>query len=152
MAVDSRAKGARAEMVVRDEMRKLTGLRWERIPASGALSAVHQLKGDLYIPGEYNHYCVEVKHYAEDSLSSTYLTGVNPQLSQFWEQTVRESGQVNKKPLLIYKYDRSKLYACMDDLLIEQKDYPHRYLYSHEGFYITRLEQWVNFCKPEWTK
>jgi hypothetical protein len=77
---------------------------------------------------------------------------VNPQLSQFWEQTVRESGQVNKKPLLIYKYDRSKLYACMDDLLVEQKDYPHRYLYSHEGFYITRLEQWINFCKPEWTK
>lgn len=152
MAVDSRAKGARAETVVRDELRKLTGLQWERIPASGALSAVHQLKGDLYIPGEYNYYCVEVKHYAEDQLSSTYLTGVNPQLSQFWGQTTRESGQVNKKPLLIYKYDRSKLYACMEDLLLEQPSYPHRYLYSYEGFYITRLEQWISFCKPEWIK
>ena len=150
--VDSRQKGARAETVVRDELRKLSGFQWERIPASGALSAVHQLKGDLYVPGEYNNYCVEVKHYSDDCLGSLYLTGVNPQLSQFWEQTVRESGQVNKKPLLIYKYDRSKLYACMSDLLVPNNEYPHRYLYSYEGFYITKLEQWVNFCNPEWIR
>lgn len=147
--VDSRQKGARAETVVRDELRKLTGLQWERIPVSGALSAVHQLKGDLYVVGMYNNYCVEVKHYAEDQLSSSYLTGVNPQLSQFWGQTVREAGQVSKIPLLIYKYDRSKLYACMQEI---PKEYPHRYLYSYEGFYITRLEEWVNYCNPEWVK
>ncbi len=150
--VDSRQKGARAETVVRDELRKLSGLQFERIPASGALNAVHQLKGDLYVPGEYNSYCIEVKHYAEDQLSSTYLTGVNPQLSQFWEQTLRESAQVNKHPMLIYKYDRSKLYCCIQDLLVPSNEYPHRYLYSWEGFYITRLEQWVNYCKPEWIR
>ena len=48
--VDPRAKGARAETQVRDKLRELTALNWERVPSSGALDPKHGLKGDLYVP------------------------------------------------------------------------------------------------------
>ena len=49
--VDSRAKGARGEYLVRDMLREATGLKFERVPASGALE---YLKGDLYVPNQRN--------------------------------------------------------------------------------------------------
>lgn len=87
--VDSRAKGARTETLARDMLRKHSGLTWERVPGSGALDPKHQLKGDLYIPQHNNHYCVEVKGYAEDHLTSELLTSKNPQIIEWWRQTLR---------------------------------------------------------------
>ena len=45
--VDSRAKGARGEYIVRDMLRDATGLKFERVPASGALE---YLKGTYMFP------------------------------------------------------------------------------------------------------
>lgn len=116
MAVDPRAKGARAETTIRDQLRKLTSLQWERVPSSGALDPKHGLKGDLYIPGEKNLYSVEVKHYEEDHLTSAILTGKSPQFFEWWAQAVRQSTQVNKIPLLIFKHDRSKVFCAFEDM------------------------------------
>ena len=50
--VDSRAKGARGEYLVRDLLRESTQVfSFERVPMSGALE---YLKGDLYVPNEKN--------------------------------------------------------------------------------------------------
>ena len=116
MTVDSRAKGARAETDVRDKLRQLTGLQWERVPSSGALDPKHGLKGDVYLVGVNNAYCVEIKHYKDDHLTSSLLTAKNPQLIEWWKQTLRESKQVDKYPLLIFKHDRSKLFCAFCDL------------------------------------
>lgn len=147
--VDSRAKGARTETVVRDLLRKLTGLSWERVPGSGALDPKHQLKGDLYVPGRTNLYAVEVKGYAEDHINSTLLTGKNPQLLEFWKQAVRQGEQVSKKPLLIFKFDRSKVFVAFEDLPATMA---YRcILVSIEGydFYIALLEDWIKFDQPQ---
>ena len=53
--VASRAKGARGEYLVRDMLRDATGLKFERVPSSGALE---YLKGDLYVPNQRNYYCI----------------------------------------------------------------------------------------------
>lgn len=147
--VDPRAKGARGETVVRDALRKLTGHQWERTPGSGALDAKHALKGDLYIPNSCNKYCVEVKNYEEDHLTSKYLTSTKPQLSTWWEQTIRESAQVNKKPVLIFKFNRSKLFVAFQaDTHLETSS---RFVYlSHDKIYVMLLEDWIKDCKPEW--
>jgi Holliday junction resolvase len=110
--VDSREKGARAEAALKTLLRKETGLNWQRVPASGGLAAKHGLKGDLYVPNEKNVFCVEVKHYKDDQLTSKILTSKNPIIIDWWEQTIRESSQVNREPLLVFKYDRSKWFAC----------------------------------------
>ena len=146
--VDSRAKGATAETKVRDELRKLTKLKWERVPGSGALDAKHQLKGDLYIPGEKCLFCVEVKHYKDDHFNTTLFTGKNPQIIQFWQQTVRESGQVGKEPLLIFKHDRSKLFCAYKEMPTCDYRYVFVSIEGHE-FYIALLDDWVRHEAPK---
>ena len=146
--VDSREKGARAETVVRDALRKLSKLQWERTPGSGALDPKHLLKGDLYIPGEKNLYVVEVKHYAEDHLTSALLTHKKPQFFEWWEQAVRQGNQVKQKPLLIFKFDRSKLFVGYED--IPSGVYNYMFVNAH-GYevYISLLEDWYENEQPK---
>lgn len=137
--VDSRQKGARAETVIRDLLRDYTDLNWERVPSSGALDPKHGLKGDLYIPNEKNLYCVEVKHYADDQVSSSILTAKQPILLDWWEQALRQGTQVSKIPLLIFKYDRSKVFCAFKGPVTH--DYQHIFI-SAKGlkFYVCLLE------------
>lgn len=146
--VDSRAKGARTETLARDMLRKHTKLNWERVPGSGALDPKHMLKGDLYIPQHNNLYCVEVKGYAEDHISSHLLTSKTPQLIEFWAQAYRQGCQVNKHPLLIFKFDRSKLFVAFEDL--PQANY--RFIcVSCNGyeFFVALLEDWLQLEQPK---
>lgn len=147
--VDSKAKGARGETIVRDAMRSLTGLGWERTPGSGALDPKHQLKGDLYIPNSKNNYCVEVKNYADDELSTKLLTGVSPIMLTWWEQAIRQGIQVDKKPLLVFKHNRSKLFAAFEDA--QYKNYSHIDVRIKScEFRIALLEDFVKQEDPQW--
>lgn len=145
--VDSKEKGARAETVARDALRKYTGLKWERVPGSGALDEKHGLKGDLYLPNEKNRYCVEVKHYADSHISHTLITGKTPQLIEWWEQTLRQARQTNRMPLLIFKHDRSKLFVAFIEM--PTSTYPYIFV-NKEGyeFYISLLEDFITHEKP----
>jgi hypothetical protein len=145
--VDARQKGARGETLVRDALRKLTGLNWERTPGSGALDAKHKLKGDLYIPDSKNNYCVEVKNYEDDHLTSKYLTSINPQISVWWAQTIRESAEVSRKPLLIFKFNRSKLFVAFQ----QDQPPPQKFIYlSKDNIYVMILDDFIKECKPQW--
>ena len=148
--VDSRAKGARTETLARDMLRKYTGLAWERVPSSGALDPKHGLKGDLYVPNYVNNYCVEVKGYAEDHINSGLLTHKTPQIVEWWQQTQRQAFQVNKLPLLIFKYDRSKLFGAT--VIVDDNMMDSRWLlfYSQDyEFYMFLLEDWLQNSKTK---
>lgn len=149
--VDPRAKGARTETTVRDTLRKATGLQWERVPGSGALDEKHGLKGDLYVPGEKNKFCVEVKGYAEDHLTSALLSSKTPQLLEFWKQAIRQGKQVGKSPVLIFKYDRSKVFVAWDDLnYMPDGSYPYFFYHRDEYiFYIALLDDWLKHEQPQ---
>ncbi len=147
--VDSRAKGARTETVIRDMLRLHTNLQWERVPGSGALDEKHGLKGDLYVPNANNLYCVEAKGYADDHLTSAILTSKDPQLLQFWKQAVRQGQQVKKRPLLAFKFDRSKIFVAFEDMPSTTE---YRWMFvcaeGHE-FYVAQLEQWLQHEQPK---
>lgn len=145
--VDSRAKGARTETTIRDILRKHTNLQWERVPGSGALDEKHGLKGDLYVPNSNNLFCVEAKGYADDHLTSAVLTSKSPQLIEFWEQAVRQGKQVKKIPLLVFKFDRSKVFVAFNaDAAIPSGDYPFYFVHrnKHE-FFVALLEDWLQY-------
>lgn len=145
--VDSRVKGAAGETKVRDVLRQYTKLQWERVPGSGALDPKHGLKGDLYVPGKVNRYCVEVKNYKDDHLTSKILTSKNPQLIEWWEQTLRESKQVGKKPLLIFKFDRSKLFVAYQDFPPDSLAFLGIHTDEHD-FYVSMLEDLLLLHQP----
>lgn len=146
--VDSRDKGSRAETIVRDLLREHTGLKWERVPGSGALNEKHGLKGDLYIPNERNIFAVEVKHYAEDHLTSAILTGKSPQLIEWWSQAVRQGTQVGRKPLLLFKHDRSKVFAAYEDMPHNEYRVVFVSVLGY-NFYISTLTDWISNEKPK---
>lgn len=148
MAVDSRAKGARAEADIVKKLSEYTGLNFKRIPMSGALDASHGLKGDVYIPNSLNIFCVEVKHYKDDHYTSKLLTDKEPQLLVWWKQTIREAAQISRKPLLIFKFDRSKIFVAFKDM---PNDTNYRCTFNsidgHE-FYVAKLDDWLKYENP----
>jgi len=80
------------------------------------------LKGDIYIPNAANRFCIEVKHYKDDHLTSKILTSKNPQLMEWWLQAVRQGEQVDMSPMLFFKFDRSKWFmATYLDIDIENQ-------------------------------
>jgi Holliday junction resolvase len=143
--VDSRNKGQRAEYKVRDMFREATGHPWERVPGSGMFGKQHALKGDLYIPNTNYVHCIEVKSYADDVINSNLLNPSQAQLEKFWAQTVRESEEINKVPILIFKKDRGKWLLATDDFEIldevsEAISYHSRRI---QPIYIVLLEDWL---------
>ena len=148
MVVDSRAKGARAEADMVKKLSDHTGHNFKRIPLSGGLDASHGLKGDIYIPNSLNIYCIEVKHYKDDHLTSKVLTDKTPQIIEWWEQTIREAAQVSRKPLLIYKFDRSKIFCAFKDMPNYTQ---YRWIFmnvdGHE-FYTAKLDDWLKYEQP----
>lgn len=146
--VDSRAKGARTENIVKILLRDHTKLNWERVPSSGALDEKHGLKGDLYVPLHNNIYCVEVKGYAEDHLNSSVLSSKSPQLLQFWEQAVTQAKKVKKHPLLIFKHDRSKIFVAYNNI-IPNETYSYIFISrDNYTFFIALLEEWLQSENP----
>jgi hypothetical protein len=146
--VDSRDKGSRAETLIKDKLKALTGLGWQRTPGSGALDPKHLLKGDLYVPGVTNVFCVECKHYKEDHLTSEILTSKNPTIIDWWSQAVRQAVQVNKKPLLLFKHDRSKIFVGFEDF----PDVDYNFVYISRDphqFFVSILEDWITHTNPK---
>lgn len=149
--VDSRAKGRAGETSARDLLRKYTKLQWERTPLSGALDARHGMKGDLYIPNCDNVFCVEVKSYKDDHLTSKILSGKTPTLYEWWAQAERGAEQTSKLPLLLFKYNRSKWFVAVGEVYLPE-DVDHIMLYrkSTDSYvYIYLLEQWLKYMAPK---
>ena len=143
--IDSKIKGSRAELAARDILRKYTELDWQRVPSSGALNVAHKLKGDLYIPEVNNKYCIEVKHYAKDQISTKLLTDKAPIFSDWWVQTASQAEKVNKLPLLLFKHDRSKWFVAFDGI-INKFNYK---ILIYNNIYIAKLEDWLIHEDPE---
>lgn len=134
--VDSRAKGARGEYLVRDMLRDYSGLKFERVPASGALS---YLKGDLYIPHEDNKFCIEVKNYEKSPFSDKVFTNKTNYILQWWPKLIEQAAERKQEPLLFFKYSRSKVFVGTST---EPKKCRYNYV-SWLDLYIMLAEEWL---------
>ena len=142
--VDSRAKGAGGEYLVRDMLRDATGLKFERVPSSGALE---YLKGDLYVPNQRNYYCIEVKNYKDSPLSDKVFTQPKTNnLVKWWKKIVIQAIGGNQKPLLFFKYDRSKVFVVTG----QKPENTIEYLFIRFlDCYVLLAEDWLKHEKVE---
>lgn len=113
MTNKSKIKGSSYEAKIRDLLTKELKIEFKRMPLSGSLE---YLKGDLWTPHDTAAwpYCIECKHYAEVNWNGL-LTAKSSDLLNFWRQAVREAEVMKKKPLVIYRWNRSKDYICWND-------------------------------------
>jgi Holliday junction resolvase len=143
MAVNSRSKGATGENLVRDLLRTRTGLVFERTPGSG--SGV--IKGDLHVPKQANRYCIEVKNYAESPLTDKVFTNKTNNLIVWWTKLKQQAIQCNQKPLLLYRYNRSKLFVVTE----EKPANVDKFLYfSWLDCYTMLAEEWLEKERIIW--
>ena len=144
--VDSRAKGARGEYLVRDMLREATGLKFERVPASGALE---YLKGDIYVPNNKNLYCIEVKNYADSPLTDKIFTATKTNnLIRWWKKVVQQAYNGDQKPLLFFKYNRSKVFVVTEVEPSNKTDYMY---ISFLKCYICLADEWLEVEQPKFT-
>ena len=142
--VDSRAKGARGEYLVRDMLREATNLQFERVPSSGALE---YLKGDLYVPHAKNHFCIEVKNYENSPLSDKIFTAPKTNnLIKWWTKLVRQAEQGNQEPLLFFKYNRSPVFVCVGK---PPESTDHYIFISFLCCFVLLAEEWLKKEKVE---
>ena len=143
--VDSRAKGARGEYLVRDMLRESTGMQFERVPNSGALE---YLKGDLYVPHEKNRFCIEVKNYAESPLTDRIFTQEKTNnLITWWRKLIIQAAGGNQDPLLFFKYNRSPVFVVTEDM----PDVCEKWMYiSFLDCYALLAEDWLNHEQVRW--
>ena len=136
--VDSRAKGARGEYLVRDMLREFTGYQFERVPSSGALD---YLKGDLYVPHQKNRFCIEVKNYADSPLTDKIFTQQKTNnLIRWWTKLVEQAEGGNQEPLLFFKYNRSPVFVCTEEKPVKVE----KFLYiSFLKCYTMLAESWL---------
>lgn len=142
--VDSRAKGARGEYLVRDMLRAHTDLQFERVPASGALE---YLKGDLYVPHKKNLFCIEVKNYADSPLTDKIFTqDKTNNLIRWWRKLIIQAEGGDQEPLLFFKYDRSKVFVCT----IRKPENAEKYFFiSFLDCFVLLAEDWLMNEKVE---
>lgn len=145
MAVNSRAKGARGETIVRDLLCLSTGLVFERTPGSGS----GKIKGDLYVSGKKNCFCIEVKNYEESPLSDKIFTNKTNLITVWWTKLCSQAKACGQEPLLLYRYNRSKLFVVTHI----KPAHLEKFLYiSWLSCYIMMADEWLEKESIEWLK
>jgi hypothetical protein len=144
----SKTKGRAFEYVVRDKCSDTFKSQFERVPLSGALT---YLKGDVYAPWLPDFpWTIEAKHHKEVDWNNI-LTAKSNLLLEFWDQTTREAKVMNKLPLLVYKWDRSKIHCCWDDDRIKIDNYV--FIQSaNRKFYMGLFDDWLEVASKIYTK
>ena len=109
----SKAKGSAYEQKIATRLTSEFDVEFRRVPLSGSID---YLKGDIWTPHDtaWWPYAIECKHY-KDIEWNNLLTSKTTDMLQFWRQAVREAEVMNKKPLLIFRWNRSKDFVAFND-------------------------------------
>ena len=109
------------------------------MPHSGALTF---MKGDLFVPNTHNNYCVEVKFYKHSHFNDKVLTNSTNEFISWWDQTIRQAKLAGGKPLLFFKYNRSKIFVATRD----KPEVVKKYMYvSHLDCYVMESTSWLTY-------
>lgn len=144
----SKAKGSAFEAKIAKLFTEEFDKDFKRVPLSGALE---WMKGDIICIQDtaWFPYTIECKHYKEINWNSL-LTAKSTEMYKFWEQTLREAEVMKKKPLLVFRWDRSKDYVAFDDDLAVTN---YLEVSSFEmKFKIALLEDWLVEAKKQYKK
>ena len=141
--VNSRQKGNRGEQQVISMLGRMTEERWEQTPGSGS----GKVKGDLRVPGKHNLFCIEVKFYKDDAISTKVFTNKSNNFVQWWAKTVQQAEDNKLEPLLFFKANHAQFF-------VSTKTKPEKvdYMYiSMLDAYVCLAEKWLEHEKQEWT-
>lgn len=144
MASKQSAKGARFEYSVRDLLTEKTGVKWDRVPLSGAGT----MKGDLYCLTNHYYYCFECKSFKDTVVQENLLSAKSNNIFSWWEQAVREAKEMNRTPALVFKKDRGKPIIAVEEEIPELNSLKIN-VFSMSNVYLYLFEDWLSVKKVE---
>lgn len=147
-SLNSKAKGNRGELElckILDE--RFEGHSFKRVPASGAMFGGYNRKyasgidegittalvGDIIVPPTFK-FTIEHKSYQE--ISFWDLFNASSDLHSWMKQCEDDADFVNKKPMLIAKFNNRKR-------IVFVKDKIDGYVFEHQGWYCIWLEDFL---------
>lgn len=135
----SKAKGSAFELKISGLLTKHYNIPFKRVPLSGALE---YWKGDIFCPMHLHlwDYTLECKHYKNIEFKNL-LTAKSNDIYDFWKQTQEQAKLMNKSPLLIFRWDRSKDHIAWDTEFNCKKQM--RITAFNYDFKISLLEDWL---------
>jgi|TARA_R110000851_G_scaffold226461_5_gene379148 hypothetical protein len=142
--VNSRQKGAKAEMLVAVMLTKYTQLPFEQTPGSGS----GKIKGDLYLKNKINKYLIEVKFYRDDAVTTKVFTNKSNNFVQWWAKTKLQAANMKQEPLLFFKANHAQFFVSTVQKPQKLEQYMHL---PWLGAYICLAEQWLEHEPQEWT-
>ena len=109
---------------------------------SGALEF---MKGDLFVPNKENLYCIEVKNYKDNHFTDKVISTTSNQFIKWWAQTTEQAEKGGQKPILFFKYNRSKIYVAQQEEPLKVE----KYMYvKHLDCYVSLATDWLIFEQP----
>lgn len=122
MAVNSRAKGSKAERELCKWFEKWTGFKFTRVPASGGLrwKNTNATSGDIICDNERHgrrfQFSVENKSYKDIHFEHLILGNKRIKISEFWGQANADATRSNKIPILFMRYNgmaKNTYFVCI---------------------------------------
>ncbi|TXG80555.1 MAG: hypothetical protein E6R13_07855 [Spirochaetes bacterium] len=162
--INSKKKGNSYELRVSKILSEsLSPLTFKRVPHSGAYlggsnsersadfneDSATSLVGDIYCSNGKIKFIIESKFYKE-AVKFTDLFNDNCQIFKWFNEAKFDCNKFkNKKPLLIFKYNRTDDYVCIDYDLIKDK-IPDNQMIIVKGLSILKLEIFLTLGKIDW--
>ena len=146
MTNKSKLKGSAFETKIKDRLNsEFPNIQFERVPLSGS---IEYLKGDIWTPHDTAAWpwCIEAKHYATLEWNNL-LTSRTTEILGFWKQTLREAEVMKKKPLLIFRWNRSKDFVAFnDDIQVASYIEVNSFGYN---FKVALFDDWIKAVKSQ---
>lgn len=136
---NSRQKGKVGEQKVLDLLVKHTGKPFKFTPGSGS----GLVKGDITYSG--CPFCIEIKNYAESPFDDKILVNKTSLIPIWWNKLKGECKGL--KPLLFFRYNRSKIYVVTDTKPLEVEKYIDL---PWLKCYIMLAEEWITKENIQW--
>lgn len=114
MAVNSKAKGDTYERKIAKKLTEWTGLKFERVPASGGLhwKQDNRVYGDIVTNNPDFPFVIECKCREEWNMDS--LINGNKKVEKWWQQVTADAEATGKKPMLIFTRNRQPDYIMLE--------------------------------------
>lgn len=143
MASKSKLKGSAFETKIKDILTKELKLKFERTPLSGSIS---YLKGDIWLPSDTKAfpYIIECKHYSELEFNNL-LTAKSTDILEFWRQALDAAKIMDKSPLVIFRWNRSKDFILWNTSLTLEHQVEYR-VFEYQ-FKMGLLTDWLKKYK-----
>ena len=93
------------------------------------------------MPNSRNYFCIEVKNYKDSPLTDKIFTQPKTNnIIRWWKKLVSQAEGGNQKPLLFFKYDRSKVFVCTEMKPLKTDEY---LFVKFLNCYILLAEEWL---------